>query len=97
MEEGSDGLNRWIDRELRVDRQMDMAFPKGSFPLHHPIIQPSASLMDVPKSIWPVLPLGGLGAAGPQAHLSRSSQSSPPQRSRNSSVFIPPTRSKSDL
>lgn len=30
-------------------------------------------------------------------HLSRSSQSSPPHWSRNSSVFMPPTRSKSDL
>lgn len=37
------------------------------------------------------------GCRRPQPHLSRSSQSSPPQRSLNSSVFIPPTRSKSDL
>lgn len=31
------------------------------------------------------------------SYLSSSSQSSPPQRSLNSSVFIPPTLSKSDL
>lgn len=30
-------------------------------------------------------------------HLSRSSQSSPPQRSRNSLVFMPPILSRSDL
>lgn len=34
---------------------------------------------------------------GEGSHLSRSSQSSPPHWSRNSSVFMPPTRSKSDL
>lgn len=34
---------------------------------------------------------------GEGCHLSRSSQSSPPHWSRNSSVFMPPTRSKSDL
>lgn len=34
---------------------------------------------------------------GERGHLSRSSQSSPPHWSRNSSVFMPPTRSKSDL
>ena len=44
---------------------------------------------------------GGRGAGGPGGggggHLSRSSQSSPPHWSRNSSVFMPPMRSKSDL
>lgn len=34
---------------------------------------------------------------GGGGHLSRSSQSSPPHWSRNSSVFMPPMRSKSDL
>lgn len=31
------------------------------------------------------------------SHLSSSSQSSPPQRSRNSLVFMPPILSRSDL
>lgn len=30
-------LKGWMDRGL----QMGMALPKGSFPLHHPIIQPA--------------------------------------------------------
>lgn len=34
---------------------------------------------------------------GEGSYLSRSSQSSPPHWSRNSSVFMPPTLSKSDL
>lgn len=41
-----------------MERHMDIAFPKGSFPLHHSTIQPSDSLMDVPKSTWLTLPLG---------------------------------------
>lgn len=54
------GLKKWMDRGagLRVDGQTDVALPKGSFPLHHPITQPPASLMDVPKSTWPTLLLG---------------------------------------
>lgn len=68
--------------------------------------QPLASSMerregfpgDAPKSTWASPAPGGVwGCQDPQPHLSRSSQSSPPQRSLNSSVFIPPTRSKSDL
>lgn len=54
------GLKRWTDRgtKLLMDRQMDVAFPKGSFPLRCPNIQPPASLMDVPKSMWLTLLLG---------------------------------------
>lgn len=81
--------------------------PKGRFcPFSATSPRPLASRMekragfpgDVPKSAWPALPRWGVrGCQDPQPHLSRSSQSSPPQRSLNSSVFIPPTRSKSDL
>lgn len=50
------GLEGRMDKGLWMDRQM--ALPKGSFPLHHPLIQPPASLMDVPKSMWLTLLLG---------------------------------------